>query len=295
MQLTRKGTLRHSPLRSIDTEALPNIGAEVRGVDLARDLTPELGIYLRKLLVQHQLLVFRRQAISPSIQTRFTKCFGSPESGIRNRPGTHQVPGFADLLYLSNEPGSETSDYGLGWHSDGLAYARVSHGITMLRCLACPTNKGDTMLANQYIAYAEMPENLRRELDELYWYLPPIPHSEVPEGRGLIHPVVRTHPETGRKFVFCSPAATRIRGLTTRESERMLCAIRNYQISRRNVYRHSWQEGDVVVWENCTTLHSRADVVDYDKHGLRAMHRSATSGYFAAMECEPPDTDDAVP
>jgi taurine dioxygenase len=265
---------------------LGEFGAEVAGIDLKEPVDDETARHLRMVLAKFQILVFRNQTFSPAEQTRFTRCFGNLEPGIARRPEGHQVPGHPHILYLSNKSGSPTLGYGSAWHSDGLAYARVPHGVTMLHCIACPPGVGDTLFANQYEAYGAMYESLRKILKGLYWYLPRIPYSEIPTGKGLAQPMVRTHSETGREFLFCSPSACQIRGMTRYESAAILKLVHGYQVRDEFVYRHAWRELDVVLWENCTLLHNRADVIDFAIQGLRAMHRSATSGSFEAIECE---------
>ncbi|MGO1070187.1 TauD/TfdA dioxygenase family protein [Lysobacter sp. CA199] len=275
-----------SPKVGFDLAPLGRFGAEVSGIDLREALDESTMAQLRRALAEHQILVIRGQSLPPADQTRFARCFGESEPGIARRPEGHQVAGHPNILYLSNRPGSPTMDYGVAWHSDGLAYARVPHGITMLHCIACPPGVGATLFANQYLAYQAMSAGFRKLVRDLYWYLPPIPFSEVPPGKGLAQPMVRAHPVTGREFVFCSPSARQIRGLSRQESEGLLKVVHEYQVREELVYRHQWRELDVVLWENCALLHNRDDVVDYASQGLRAMHRAATSGTFAAIECE---------
>lgn len=280
--------MSNSKSQDIPFDILPmdKFGAVILEIDLSKPFDDEVAHHLRMTLAKFQILVFRNQNISPADQTRITRCFGKLEPGIARRPENHQVSGHPNILYLSNNIESPTMDYGTAWHSDGLAYARIPHGMTMLYCIACPTGTGATLFANQYEAYEAMPESLRKILDGLYWYLPKIPYSEVPAGKGLAQPLVRTHSETGRKFIFCSPSARQIRGMTYHESTDILKVIHEYQVRDEFVYYHTWQEKDVVMWENCALLHARADVVDFATQGLRAMHRSATGGCFEAIECE---------
>jgi len=270
----------------IDVVALEKFGATIRGIDLKKPFDQNAREAMCKLLARFQLLVFPEQGLSPADQLRFTQIFGQLEPGIARRPTSHQVSGHPDILYLSNKSGSPTNDYGAGWHSDGLAYAKVPHGATVLSCIACPQGAGDTLFADQYAAYEGMPTELRREIDRLSWYLPDIPFSEVPSGRGLAQPVVRTHPETLKRFVFCSPSATQIRGWSSDDSACLLKIVRSHQTRADCIYRHTWRPSDIIVWENCALLHNRADVVDFGTQGLRAMHRSATTGSFQALECE---------
>src|SRR5690349_7738128 len=112
-------------------------GAEVAGVDL-KTATEETARHLRAALTKFQLLIFRGQSLTPAEQICFTRHFGNLEPGIARRPEGHQVPGHPDLLYLSNETGSPTQEYGADWHSDGLAYAKIPHGVTLLHCIGCP-------------------------------------------------------------------------------------------------------------------------------------------------------------
>lgn len=275
-----------SPQTGFELAPLERFGAQVSGLDLRQPIGESVAAQLRQALAEHQILIVRGQSLPPAEQTRFARCFGEDEPGIARRPAAHQVPGHPNILYLSNRPGSPTNEYGVAWHSDGLAYARVPHGATLLHCIACPPEVGATLFASQYLAYEAMPADLRRRLRDLYWYLPPIAFSEVPPGRGLAQPMVRAHPVTGREFLFCSPGAQRIRGLSRQDSEELLRIVHDYQVRERWVYRHRWRELDVVLWENCALLHNRDDVVDFERHGLRAMHRSATCGNFAAIECE---------
>src|ERR1700761_1134794 len=133
-------------------------GAEVDGLDLGKPVEGETARHLRIALAKFQILVFRKQTCSPGGQIRLTRCFGDLEPGIALRPEGHQLPAYPDILYLSNKPGSPTLGYGSAWHSDGLAYARVPHGVTVLHCLACPPGVGDTLFADQYEAYGAMSE-----------------------------------------------------------------------------------------------------------------------------------------
>ena len=265
---------------------LGRFGAEVRGIDLGRPLSDASDGALRALLARYQILLFRRQIITPNDQLRFTRIFGLPEPGLERRPTDHKLPNHHDILYLSNAAGSATSDYGLGWHSDGLAYARVPHGVTVLQCKACPPDSGATLFANQYAAFDRLGEELQRTIAGLYWQLPSIPFSEVPAGRGLAQPMVREHPMTGGRFLFCAPAARQICGWSHSDSAELLRSIHAHQTHADCLYRHDWVPGDVLIWENRTLLHTRAGKVDPVTQGLRVMHRTATLGDFEAVACE---------
>ncbi|MDR6935335.1 TauD/TfdA family dioxygenase [Luteibacter sp. 3190] len=273
--------ISNGPLR---VASIGQFGAEIDGLDLSESLTPKIVEQLNATLATFQFIVIRRQPLCAEHQLKLTRCFGDFEPGLSRRPAAHRVAGFPDLLYLSNEIGSTTADYGMGWHSDGLAYAKKPHGATILHCLACPPGTGGTLLADQYDAYARLPESVQRRIEGMYWYLPKVPHSEVPEGKALLQPMVRVHEVTGRKFVFCSPSANRIKGLSAQQSDEIFNEVRRFQVTNANVYCHNWEAEDTLIWENSTLLHSKASPVNFFDQGLRAMHRSATSGDFEAIE-----------
>lgn len=267
-------------------ESVAGFGAQVMGFNVSKSLEAASIARIRELLAHYQILVFRDHAITPAMQRWFTRLFGDQEPGITRRPAGHQVEGFPGVLRLSNAPGSQTISYGQSWHSDGLAYARVPHGVTILSCKACPNSMGDTLFASQALAHAAMPVELRKAIADMQWLLPPMPFSEVPPGKALVQPMVRRHKLTSKEFVFCAPNARRILGLSEAQSAPVLACVRRYQLAQDYQYRHCWQPNDLVVWENCALLHARADVVEYQGQGLREMHRTATAGSYAAMQIE---------
>lgn len=269
-------------------------GVVVDGLNIRSPASGETVRELKQALAKFQLLLFRGQAISSQDHLRLTRYFGDFAPGIARRPADHRVDGFPALLDVRNTPDSPTLNYGFGWHSDGLAYARRPHGATLLHCIECPPGVGATMFASQYDAYETMPTDTREALAGRFWYLPPLAHTETPPGRGLIQPFVRTHPITQRTYVSFAPQATTIRGMTCDESEHLLRVVRRAQIHEDLVYSHYWEPGDLIVWENCALLHRRADTVDVASRGLRKMHRSATAGDFEAHECGAPQDSSTI-
>lgn len=262
---------------------LGSFGVEVQGLDIS-SLDASQSKAVASSLSKHQLLLFRGQTLTPAEQLAFTTVFGRLEDSLARRPASHQHGDSVGVLYLSNEPGSSTSEYGMGWHSDGLAYAKTPHGATVLSCAACPPGVGATLFADQYLAASYLSDAFKEFIRARRWYLPKIPHSEVEPGRRLSQPLLRVHGTTGKEFVFCAPGATEVEGLSEIESSAVLAVIRRVQATSLNVYRHEWKPGDVIVWENCTLLHSREDTVEFSTQGRRAMYRSATAGDFAAIE-----------
>jgi len=262
------------------------LGAEVSGIDLREPLSDEHLRLIEKWLAQYQILVFRGQKITPEQQVQFTKKLGPLDPGISLRPEGHLLPGYTDVLHVSNEPKSGTLVYGMRWHSDGLSYSRRPHGTTVLHCIKMPPGVGDTLYASQYVAYELMSQKLQELLRGLYWHVPEIIDCEMPSDRGYCQPLVKVHPITQRSFIYCAVhTASRIVGMTPQESAGLLQVIYDYQVHESSIYRHQWQPDDVVIWENLATMHVRADVVDYHKHGFRSIHRTATAGNVLAIEC----------
>jgi len=250
------------------------LGAEISGVDLSQPIGKPLALKLQALLYQYQVLIFRNQEISPDDQIRFTRCFGKLDAGpARVLEGT-QLPGYSDVFYLSNAPGSPTQSYGADWHSDGLSVFRTPQGFTVLHCLTCPKNAGNTLFANQYQAFEAMSKTLQGVLRKLSWRVPYIPNFS--------QPMVRVHPRTGRFHLYCSQSATHICGMRSEDSKFLFDLVATYQTHKDYVFRHVWRKDDVVIWENRATLHRRADSIDFATHGLREMHRTTTKGDIVA-------------
>jgi taurine dioxygenase len=252
------------------------LGAEIWGVDLREPIRKELAAYLRTLLHRYQVLIFRDQNISPGDQLLFTMCFGKIDPGPTEAfEGVH-VSGYPDILCLSNETGSPTSTFGSAWHSDGLAYFKAPQGVTMLHCLACPATGGSTLFANQYSAFEAASKGLQEVLKKLRW--------RATDHPTFVRPVIRRHPQTGRFHFYCDPDAKFLLGMRADESKHFFDLITGFQTDNKFVFEHRWRVHDVVLWENCTTLHKRASPVDFRSQGLRAMHRTTTLGHVYAKE-----------
>lgn len=233
------------------------LGAEIRGIDLTRPLSGEVVQRLRQALLDHCVLFFRRQTISEEDQVRFTSYFGKPVEHVREQP---ERP-IKEIFIISNveENGKPIGALGSGellFHSD-LSYLRRSGTISILYAVELPTTGGATQWCNCYAAYEALEETLKARLRGLRAvHRHPIAKQNPPEV--VDQPVVRTHPETGRKALFVSPQFTKyIVGLTEAESRALLDTLFAHLAQPRFVWTHDWQLGDVVMWDNRPTMHRR--------------------------------------
>lgn len=275
------------------TKPIEPFGIEIREVDLASIELNSIRNELLTLLDSHQLVVFRNQSISPKLQIELSETLGELEPSIAQRPLSHQVPGHLGVLRLSNDTLSETSNYGFGWHSDGLAYARVPQELTILYCLTCPIDQGSTLFSSQYLAYQKLPETIKSRVEDLYWELPKIAFSEVPLGQKFYHPIIRKHEYTNKKFIYFSPQAKRILSTSDEENNELLMILHRAQTDKSCIYQHYWKPNDLAIWQNCALLHTRQDIVPVNL-GRRVMHRTATKGKWTVSELEKPQIKRAL-
>jgi alpha-ketoglutarate-dependent taurine dioxygenase len=172
-----------------------------------------------------------------------------------------------------------------GWHTDG-AYNQAPFKATQLYALAIPSRGGDTLFANGYAAYEGLPERLKERLDGVigaFSYggkkgksalLNPEDQDWVP----VYHPIVRTHPETGRKSLYFDPGKiVRIEGADDQESEQLIADLKGYMIQPDSEYHHKWKKGDIVIWDNRCSYHRAAG--DYPPEEDRIHWRVSINDY----------------
>jgi taurine dioxygenase len=261
------------------------LGAEVVGCDLRAPFESDTRSSLRQALLAHQVLVFRDQSLAPEQLLRFTECFGTlapARNVVRGGSESETLAGYPDIIRLSNEEKSRTKLYGLTWHSDGLTFLERPDGVTILNCIECPSAGGDTAFAGQYMAYETLSCAYQALLRKLMWHVPELPQ--------FAHPAVRTHRETGRTHLYM-PAFARFCGMSPEESASLFTFLQAFRTDERFVYRHRWRPGDVVVWENCTTLHRVLGDTDYTER--RIMNRTRTRGTIMPVRVDP-DSGDPV-
>ena len=260
------------PTVSIDIRPLhPILGAEVIGLDLARELPEDEFRTIRDAFNRYSVLVFRgQQSLTPAQQVAFSRRFGPLEVHV-----LHQFlhPEFPEILLVSNEVRDGRNiglaDAGRYWHSDLSYKAEPSLG-SLLCAKVLPAEGGDTLFASTIAAYERLPAELRARLDGLgaeHDYAarmkkqgrPDLSATQRAEVPPVVHPVVRVHPETGKRALFVNEGfTTRILGIPEDESCAILDQLFAAETDPDIVYRHKWIEGDMVMWDNRSLIHLAA-------------------------------------
>jgi taurine dioxygenase len=268
------------------------LGAEVIGLDLAQPLGAQEFAELHRAHLDHHVLVFRDQRITPSQQVAFSRRFGALQIHVLRQ---FQLPSDPEVLVISNikEDGQPIGlgDAGHYWHSD-LSYKAVPSLGSMLHAQQLPAVGGDTLFANQHTAWETLPPHLQRavegataehsylakyaELQQRNPWRPNLTQAQIDEVVPAVHPVVRTHPETGRRALFVSEHfTTRIIGLPEDESRQLLDALFAHSTRPEHIYRHQWQPRDMVFWDNRSLMHQAAGCPDDQR---RKLYRTTIEG-----------------
>jgi len=268
------------------------LGAEVIGLDLSLPLATADLARLHRAHLDYHVLVFRDQHITPAQQVDFSRHFGALQIHVLRN---FQLPEQPEVLVISNiqQDGKPVGlgDAGHFWHSD-LSYKETPSLGSMLHAQELPAEGGDTLFANQHAAWDGLPDDLKREVEGLqaeHWYLarydelrqrnpyrPQLTQAQIDEVRPVSHPVVRTHPETGRRALFVSEHfTTRILGVSEQRSRELLDLLFDHGTRAEHVYRHQWQPHDMVFWDNRSLMHLAAGCPD---HLRRKLYRTTIEG-----------------
>ncbi|MDQ8023418.1 MAG: TauD/TfdA family dioxygenase [Moraxellaceae bacterium] len=283
----------HSPAGVVDIRPLPGpLGAEVIGLDLSQPPSAADFARIHRAHLDHHVLVFRDQRITPQQQVDFSRRFGPLQIHVLRN---FQLAGHPEVLIISNikEDGQPIGlgDAGHFWHSDLSYVERPSLG-SMLHAQELPSEGGDTLFANQHLAWDTLPDALKKTVSDLraeHHYLaryeelrarnpwrPKLTQAQIDEVKPVVHPVVRTHPENGRKALFVSEHfTTRIVGLPEDESRDLLAQLFAHTTQDALVYRHRWQPHDMVFWDNRAVTHLAAGTPD---HLRRKLYRTTIEG-----------------
>ena len=259
------------------------LGAEVHGVDISRDLEVDVVAEMRQALLDHLVIFLRDQTITPPQQVAFARRFGTPMEYPQLK-GLPEAPLITPVVKLEHE----RNNFGGIWHSDTTYLAEPPMG-SMLFAREVPAYGGDTMFANQYLAYEALSDGLKQALEGLMG-VSSSAKAEVTKTRedqmkaagaelkvlSAEHPIVRTHPETGRKALYTSDAHTaHIKGWTEKESLPLLRFLWEHQVRPEFTCRFRWQVGSLAFWDNRAAMHN--PINDYHGH-RRVMHRVTLAG-----------------
>lgn len=261
------------------------IGAEISGVDLSAELSDDTVAAIRQALLDHLVVFFRDQELTPQQLMGFAARFGQPVI----YPFVKGLDGFPEITPILKREEDRINFGGL-WHSD-TAYQQAPPMGTILYGIEIPPYGGDTEFANQYLAYESLSAPLRRFLDGLTavnvsgkgatqktrcMMMERAPAGLRGDELTACHPVVRTHPETGRKALYVNLAhTTHFEGMTEEESQPILDFLFRHQVKVEFTCRFRWTPGAVAFWDNRCAQHNPIN----DYHGFRRlMHRVTLAG-----------------
>ncbi len=265
------------------------IGAEITGVDLTQPIDDAMFDSIEKAWHEHLVLLFRDQDITPAQHVAFSRRLGDLDQNNANP--FYRLEEFPEILQITNlkvggKP-SDTRNTGRNWHSD-LSYTRNPAKGSLLNCRQKPDVGGDTMFTNMYLAYETLSEKMRAIVDDL-WAVHDISlvagigerdPEKVAEMKRIsppiAHPVVRVHPDTGRKALFVSQRVHRFVGMTNEESRPILDFLCDHATRHEFVYRHQWRVHDLLLWDNRCTMHLA--LADFDQSQPRHMLRTTLLG-----------------
>ncbi len=261
------------------------LGALISGVDLRDDLGAERVAQIRQALLDHQVIFFRDQTLTPAQYLRFARLMGEPVE----YPFVKGLPDFPEIIQVTKLE-HERTNFGGIWHSD-TAYLDHPPMGSMLLAREVPPFGGDTLFANQVLAFESLSPGMQRLLDGLI-AINSSAKADVSKTREdrigeagredarkeyvAEHPVVRTHPETGRKSLYVNVAHTlRFADMIEAESAPLLQYLHQHQVKPEFTCRFSWAVGSMAFWDNRCALHNPVN----DYHGYRrVMHRITLAG-----------------
>ena len=269
-------------------------GAEI-AFDLARDIDDATFRDIERAFHDNIVVVFRGQHLSNERHIEFSRRFGELEIHIVEK---YLLPGFPEILLISNirdERGEHIglADAGFTWHSD-TSYRRRPSRCSLLYAKEVPQRHGrplgDTVFANTIAAYEALPASMKRHLAGLkaiHRYAarrrvadsprPKLTQAQVDETPDIAHPIVRTHPYTGRKSLYVTAGeCVGIEGMPEDEAVDLIAELDAHCVRPEFLYRHKWQVGDLLMWDNTSAMHLA--ICDYALPERRLMHRTTVIG-----------------
>ncbi|VTU14179.1 Alpha-ketoglutarate-dependent taurine dioxygenase [Variovorax sp. SRS16] len=285
----RASSPQHFELRRFDAP----VGAEVIGLDIAKPIDDAEFARLHRAHLDHHVLVFRDQRITPAQHIAFSRRFGPLDIHVLHQFHLEDHP---EILIVSNIKKDNGEPLGLGdagayWHSD-ISYKPEPSLGSLLHAQELPGEGGDTLFADQHLAWEALAPALQQRMLGLkaeHSYLakyealraknpwrPALSQAQIDKVAPAVHPVVRTHPETGRKALFVSEHfTTRILGLPQDEGDALLAELFAHSVKPEFVYRHRWAPHDLVFWDNRSLMHLAAGTPDALR---RKLYRTTVRG-----------------
>lgn len=266
------------------------IGAEIYGVNLKDRENKDMWDALHQALLEYKVIAVRGQDLSPAEQMDVGRMFGEPSF----YPFAKGMEEFPQMTRIIKEP-HERENFGNDWHSD-TPYLAQPPAITMLYSVQTPPKGGDTLYTNTQVAYDELSSGTKKMLEGVIGVFSaslkhkpggdraahhrritvmPVTNSENADRFESKHPIVRTHPETGKKAIYCSSLHTlRLDEMTERESRPIINMLNDHAVIPEFGCRMRWEPGQLTIWDNRVTMHNAIN----DYHGHRREMRRLTVG-----------------
>lgn len=266
-------------------------GAEVVGLDFRKPIDADTRAALNDAFVEHHVLVVRDQEFSPDDFKVAVQLFGELQPHDKKE---HHVPGFPDVSYVSNDEfvNGRRIIPGETFHTDHSNHPRPPKATTLF-AVDLPSSGGDTQYVNMHDAYDDLPEATRRKIDGLkavHAYLSkysprPLGYLSEESQKKLpppgVHPLVRIHPENGRKALFLNPVRMEsILGMEDADALKLIGELMAHATQKKYEYRHKWRHGDWVLWDNRSVMHQANP--DYDMNERRFLYRLMLNGEVPA-------------
>ena len=266
--------------------------AEVTGIDLSRALDDAGFARVKRAHLEHGVLVFRDQRLTPEQHVAFSARFGP----LQIHPmGQFNLEGAPQILLVSNDKHPDgrpvgIADAGRYWHTD-MSYMKEPALGSLLYARAIPDEGGDTMFCDMTAACRDLPPEMRRKLIRLqvvhhfasrwaresqkYGVRPAQTQEEQDRNPPVEHPMIRTHPETGEPALYAGGFAVRVKDVPGDESQALLDWVEKWVTQAKYVYRHRWRLHDLVFWDNRRAMHH---ATEYPEQQRRHMHRTTVKG-----------------
>lgn len=282
--------MRNTQYQHIQTQRIAGaMGAEISGVDLSQDLPDAVIDEIRAALLDNLVVFFRDQNLTPHQQLAFARRWGE----IHLHPFMVGMPDCPEVLEIRKTP-ADKRNFGGNWHTDQMFAPAPAMG-TMLYAVQVPSVGGDTLFSNQYLAYDALSDGMKKMLsglrgvcvgDKKNGGIPRVAYNaatiamktvEPPKGvqTTSVHPLVRTHPETGRKSLYVGNHVHWLEGMTEEESAPIIKFLRDHSARPEFTCRFRWQNGSLAFWDNRCTQHIAIN--DYPAE-TRIMHRVTVRG-----------------
>jgi taurine dioxygenase len=265
----------------------PRLGAEILDVDLRDAVDPELFRAIYDAFLRHQVLLFNTGELPPARQVAFARLFGEVQVHVMNQ---YHADGFPELYRLSNldeqgRPNGRHPDKGtMAWHTDG-SWKKVTGQATIIYGEVVPEVGGETHFCDMYGAYERLDDEWKRRLEGLRAVHnldfsrnrrhaeDPMTEAQKRDTPPVDHPIVRTHPQTGRKCIFLGDHAEYVVGMPYGEGRALIEELNARSVHADLTYEHRWQDGQLIAWDNRCLMHR---ATPYDPATQRRVVRRCT-------------------